>query len=284
MQVIEKGKGRKSSTKHSRLTKGSNKITDTLRANVSTADIRGSDIAGASLGTAMPLSPSSRPSDSAVIPVVAKETTENAYREPDEQRTFQRDLVLNRSGHWLAELMQALGHTEDFDQIPQLALGGMAGVLVNSDPVSIMKSIATYCVKRNRRTTGVALEIALKKLKEEVERIDGDVFHLTTDYQTRKKLELYCRKEKMRIVAKRAKTMNMTLTSVSEKNLQTLLSEPMQLTVEVEVGINYIREQVARSTNDEALCQKFEAIEFSTALKNILYYDHHYPHFLLQPH
>lgn len=61
--------------------------------------LRASDIAGASLGTAMPLSPSSRPSDSAVIPVVAKETTENAYRKLGEQRTPQRDLVLDRSGH-----------------------------------------------------------------------------------------------------------------------------------------------------------------------------------------
>ena len=55
----------------------------------------------------------------------------------------------------------------------------------------------------------------------------------------------------MRIEAKRARTMKMTLTSVSEENLQTLLSEPMQLTIEFEKGINYIREQVAHSTNDE---------------------------------
>lgn len=251
MQVIEKRKGRKSSTKRSRLSKGPDKITDALRANSSTADIRGSDIAGASLGIAMPLSPSSRPSDSTVNAVVAKETTENAYPEPGEQRALQRDLVLDRSGHWLAELMQALGHTEDFDQIPQLAFGGMAGVLANSDPVSIMTSIAAYCVKCNRRTAGVALEIALKKLKEEVEKIDEDVSNLTTDYQTRKKLESYCRGEKMRIEAKRARTMKMTLTSVSEENLQMLLSKPMQLTVEFEDGINHIREQVARSTNDE---------------------------------
>jgi hypothetical protein len=106
-------------------------------------------------------------------------------------------------------------------------------------------------VKCNRRTADVALEIALKKLKEEAEKVDGDVFHLTTDCQTRKKLELYCRKEKMRIEAKRAKTMKMTLTSVSEENLQTLMSEPMQLTVKFEEGNNYIREQVARSTDDE---------------------------------
>jgi len=251
MQVMEKRKGRKSSTKRLQPAKGSDEITDTLRANSSTADIRGSGIAGASLGTAMPLSPSSRPSGSAVIPVVAKEVIENAYRKPGEQRTVQRTLVLDGSGHWLAELMQALGHTEDFDQIPQLALGGMAGVLPNSDPVSIMTSIAAYCVKCNRRTAGVALEMALKKLKEEVEKTDGDVFHLTTDYQTRRKLESYFRQEKMRIEAKRAKTMKMTLTSVSEENLQTLMSEPMLLTVEFEEGINYIREQVARSTNDE---------------------------------
>ncbi|CZR57726.1 uncharacterized protein PAC_07615 [Phialocephala subalpina] len=55
----------------------------------------------------------------------------------------------------------------------------------------------------------------------------------------------------MRIEAKRTRTMNMTLASVSEESLQTLLSEPMQLTVEFEDGINYIKEQVARSTNDE---------------------------------
>ena len=72
--------------------------------------------------------------------------------------------------------------TEDFDQIPQLALGGVAGVLANSDPVSMITSIATYCIKWNRRTTIVALEIALKKLKEELEKIDGDFFYLTTDY------------------------------------------------------------------------------------------------------
>jgi len=58
----------------------------------------------------------------------------------------------------------------------------MAGVLANSDPVSIMTSIATYYVKCYRRTAGVALEIALKKLKEKVEQIDRDVFYLTTDY------------------------------------------------------------------------------------------------------
>jgi hypothetical protein len=69
MQVMEKRKGRKSSTKRSRLTKGSDKITDTLRANSSTADIRGSDIAVASLGIAMP------------------------------QHLPQRDRVLDRSGH-----------------------------------------------------------------------------------------------------------------------------------------------------------------------------------------
>jgi hypothetical protein len=39
-------------------------------------------------------------------------------------------------------------------------------------------------VKCHHRTTGVALEIALKKLKEKVEKIDRDVFHLTMDYQT----------------------------------------------------------------------------------------------------
>jgi hypothetical protein len=66
--------------------------------------------------------------------------------------------------------MQALSHSEDFNQIPQLPLGGIAGVLATSDPVSIMTSIAAYCVKCNRRTAGVALEIASKKLKEEVER------------------------------------------------------------------------------------------------------------------
>lgn len=55
----------------------------------------------------------------------------------------------------------------------------------------------------------------------------------------------------MRIEAKRAKTMRMAPTSVNEEDLQTPMSEPMQLTVEFEEGINYIREQVARSTNDE---------------------------------
>jgi hypothetical protein len=55
----------------------------------------------------------------------------------------------------------------------------------------------------------------------------------------------------MRIEAKCAKTINMTLTSVSEENLQTLLSKPMQLTAEFKDGINYIREQVARRTNDK---------------------------------
>ena len=128
----------------------------------------------------------------------------------------------------------------------------MAGVLANIHLVSIMTSIAAYCVKCNRRTAGVALEIALKKLKEEMEKIDEDFFYLTTDYQARKELELYYRGEKMRIKAKRARTMKMTLTSVSKENLQTLLSKPMQLTVEFEEGINYIREQVARSTNDKA--------------------------------
>jgi hypothetical protein len=50
-------------------------------------------------------------------PMVAKETTENAYREPGE-RTPQRDLVLDVAGHWLGELMQALRYTEDFDKSP----------------------------------------------------------------------------------------------------------------------------------------------------------------------
>jgi hypothetical protein len=58
----------------------------------------------------------------------------------------------------------------------------MAGVLPNSDPVSIMTSIAAYCVKCNRRTASIALEMALKKLKEEVEKTNRDVFYLTTDY------------------------------------------------------------------------------------------------------
>jgi hypothetical protein len=47
--------------------------------------------------------------------VVTKEVIENAYRKPGEQRTVQRTLVLDGLGYWLAELMQALGYTEDFD-------------------------------------------------------------------------------------------------------------------------------------------------------------------------
>jgi hypothetical protein len=43
----------------------------------------------------------------------------------------------------------------------------------------------------------------------------------------------------------------MTLTSVSKENLHKLMSEPKQLAIEFEEGINYIREQVARTTNDE---------------------------------
>jgi hypothetical protein len=56
----------------------------------------------------------------------------------------------------------------------------MAGILLNSDPVSIMTSIAVYCEKCSRRTAGVALKMALKKLKEEGEEIDRDIFHLTS--------------------------------------------------------------------------------------------------------
>jgi hypothetical protein len=67
----------------------------------------------------------------------------------------------------------------------------MAGILSNSDPVSIMTSIVVYYEKCNRRTAGVALEMALKKLKEEGKEIDRDIFHLTTDYQTRKTSEVY---------------------------------------------------------------------------------------------
>jgi hypothetical protein len=55
----------------------------------------------------------------------------------------------------------------------------------------------------------------------------------------------------MRIEAKYVKTMKMILTSISKENLQTLISEPMLLTIEFEEGINYIREQVACSTNNE---------------------------------
>jgi hypothetical protein len=58
----------------------------------------------------------------------------------------------------------------------------MAGILPNSDLVSIITSIIAYYVKYNRRTIGITLEIALKKLKEEVEKTNRDIFHLTMDY------------------------------------------------------------------------------------------------------
>jgi hypothetical protein len=58
----------------------------------------------------------------------------------------------------------------------------MASVLPNSNPVSIITSITAYYVKYNRRTISITLEIALKKLKEEVEKTNRDVFHLTMDY------------------------------------------------------------------------------------------------------
>jgi len=37
-------------------------------------------------------------------------------------------------------------------------------------------------MKYNRRTIGITLEIALKKLKEEVEKTNRDIFYLTIDY------------------------------------------------------------------------------------------------------
>lgn len=52
-QVANKRKGRKSSTKCPRLNKRSNEITGTLGVDSSTADILGSDIAGASPRTAI---------------------------------------------------------------------------------------------------------------------------------------------------------------------------------------------------------------------------------------
>jgi hypothetical protein len=127
----------------------------------------------------------------------------------------------------------------------------MAGILLNSDPVSIITSITVYCEKCNRRTAGVVLEMALKKLKEEGKEIDRDIFHLTMDYQTRKTSEVYFRMYKAGIDVKREKMAKMTLTSVSEENLHKLMSEPKRLTTEFEEGINYIREQVARTTNDK---------------------------------
>jgi hypothetical protein len=52
-QVAKKRKGQKSSTKRPRVDKRPNEITDTLGADSSTADILGSDIAGASPRTAI---------------------------------------------------------------------------------------------------------------------------------------------------------------------------------------------------------------------------------------
>jgi hypothetical protein len=49
--------------------------------------------------------------------------------------------------------------------------------------------------------------MALKKLKEEGEEIDRDIFHLTTDYQTRKTSEVYFREQKAGIDVEREKTM-----------------------------------------------------------------------------
>ncbi|KAH6665586.1 hypothetical protein B0J14DRAFT_660756 [Halenospora varia] len=235
----------------------SNEITGTLSAESETADILGLDITGASPRAAIyevenlmnssdilhrnawllesTVPPGSPRADSAVAPLVAQEAPENPLLKLSEQRTPQRDPALDRSGHWQAELMQAINQTEDLDQLPQLASGGMASILSNSDPVSIMSSIAAYCGNCNHRTAGVALEMALKKLKEEEAKEVGVILS----------------RRKMRIEAKRAKTMRMTPTSVNEEDLQTPMSEPMQLAVEFEEGINYIREQVARSTNDE---------------------------------
>jgi hypothetical protein len=93
--------------------------------------------------------------------------------------------------------------------------------------------------------------MALKKLKEEGEEIDRDIFHLTMDYQTRKTSEVYFRMHKAGIDVEREKMAKMTLTSVGEENLHKLMSEPKRLTTEFEEGINYIREQVARTTNDK---------------------------------
>jgi hypothetical protein len=75
--------------------------------------------------------------------VVTKETSENTYRAPSKQRVFQRYLVFNNEGYSLAEIIQALAVRRGFDQTPQLALGEMASVLANSDPVRIIESIAT---------------------------------------------------------------------------------------------------------------------------------------------
>jgi hypothetical protein len=53
------------------------------------------------------------------------------------------------------------------------------------------------------------------------------------------------------IDVEREKIAKMTLTSVGEENLHKLMSEPKRLTTKFEEGINYIREQVARTTNDK---------------------------------
>ena len=63
--------------------------------------------------------------------------------------------------------------------------------------------------------------------------------------------EVYFRMHKTGIDVKREKMAKITLTSVSKKNLHKLMLEPKQLTTEFEEGINYIREQVARTTNDK---------------------------------